>query len=516
MDGGCDTPTSDANSKVSEFVDQKSVLLPLPLNPSKSNSYDNNNTSVESPTPAKGVVVSSTSLHKKTASTNSTGTYSTPSRNGFRNITRSMLNASPSDPSGMLGDFTPLDPAKFSPGGSADSPIDVTRTYHSYASVSKSNPFADERSTQWPSLDEYSKLPPVPTYHTNVPKGMSQSRSENNLTSRAKRPPSPIDTSRPYRGRTALDRRAILPDRGRSTSPVKYLKDLKEDEESDFAHSPTKRSRSPMKKMFGENGWLGRSTSMKELPDEQYKKSGLKHWGSKVKQRVEGLTEDMTRMIPNPFNHEAASKEPLKSKFPVSLDPPAQAKLYSEVELMICVTANTYLMQQHRLGRMSVESVYKILDFWKSKGRPQVIEFQFDQATQRDLILHNIKSFRFYGPNAENSLALNSMLYGWKALAKEMNVRTFCTPDSAIKKHLHDIYKILELLGAPLTTFLAFQEVQVNGLRIMREEQERREERAQLRPGVERAWIPPSEIPAHARRSEKTDSSGRLSGMFHG
>lgn len=44
-----------------------------------------------------------------------------------------------------------------------------------------------------------------------------------------------------------------------------------------------------MKQLFGENGFLGRSTSMKELPSEEYRKKGVKHLGEKFKQRVEGM-----------------------------------------------------------------------------------------------------------------------------------------------------------------------------------------------------------------------------------
>ena len=44
-----------------------------------------------------------------------------------------------------------------------------------------------------------------------------------------------------------------------------------------------------MKQLFGEGGWLGKTTSFKELPDEEYRKKGLKRWGGKIKQRVEDL-----------------------------------------------------------------------------------------------------------------------------------------------------------------------------------------------------------------------------------
>ena len=60
-----------------------------------------------------------------------------------------------------------------------------------------------------------------------------------------------------------------------------------------------------------------------------------------------------------------------------------------------------------------------------------------------------------------------------------------------IKKQMHDTYKILEMLGAPLVTFLAFQEVQVKALKIMQDEQEKKKARENMKFGVERRWNPP-------------------------
>lgn len=158
---------------------------------------------------------------------------------------------------------------------------------------------------------------------------------------------------------------------------------------------------------------------------------------------------------------------------------------------MIVATANNYLIIQKEEGRMSYESVAKITNFWTQKNRPQVIDFMFDQLTQRDLILYNLKTFRFYGPNAENAMSMNAMMNSWKTLAKEMSVRTFCTGDSTIRKQIQDIYKILELLGAPMVTFMAFQQIQLKTLKTMREKQKRRDECEAIKYGVERNWEPP-------------------------
>ncbi len=77
----------------------------------------------------------------------------------------------------------------------------------------------------------------------------------------------------------------------RTPSPAKILEDIKEDRSPTSPTTPTprKRSRSPMKKLFGDMGRLGKSMSMKELPSQEYRKKGFKHWGEKVKECVENL-----------------------------------------------------------------------------------------------------------------------------------------------------------------------------------------------------------------------------------
>ena len=100
---------------------------------------------------------------------------------------------------------------------------------------------------------------------------------------------------------------SFAPPRGRPTprtpSPIKVLSDIKEDHTSEGFHdrsfqkslpmdppaSPTKRSRSPMKQLFGERGFFARSASMKELPSEEHRKKGMKHLVEKLNERMGGM-----------------------------------------------------------------------------------------------------------------------------------------------------------------------------------------------------------------------------------
>lgn len=177
----------------------------------------------------------------------------------------------------------------------------------------------------------------------------------------------------------------------------------------------------------------------------------------------------MAKAYPNRFSHGSLrrSKYFTSSVARVSLDPAAQAKLYSEMEVMICLSANDFLIQQHSENRLSSDSLKKTNSFWGSKNRPQVVQFHFDQATQRRLILSNLRSLQFNGECSTNPILLSANLHNWKSIVKEMSVRTFCAPDSVIRKHLHDIHKILDMLGAPPSTFLAFEELQMRTLSLM-------------------------------------------------
>lgn len=243
----------------------------------------------------------------------------------------------------------------------------------------------------------------------------------------------------------------------------------------------------PRKQLFGDKGWLGNVPDILEVPDKR-KSTMFKELGKKIKQHVGDIVSlcrcmrsrskginrsfqavDMVRS--HPLTHGPNNPKIVgKPMAPVSLSPVAQAKLYTEMELMVCISANNFLVEQYSEGRLSAESIKKVTDSWVSKNRPQVVQFQFDQDTQRQLILSNIRTLDFHGESSTNPVLLNSTLNNWKSIVKEMSVRTFCLPDSAIRKHLHDIHKILDMLGAPLPTFLAFQELEMRTLSQMKDE----------------------------------------------
>ncbi|KIN01439.1 hypothetical protein OIDMADRAFT_80996, partial [Oidiodendron maius Zn] len=246
---------------------------------------------------------------------------------------------------------------------------------------------------------------------------------------------------------------------------------------------PKKRARSPMKKMFGENGWLGQSPNEKPEPKFQTKKlfaqSNQNLYSrkkttmiGKIKNKLEEIAEkaDLSPIFKS--DYEKYSKLAMLS---ISLPPPEQARIYMEVELMLVHTANNFLMGQFSQGRIDVDSIKKTVDSWKSKGRPLVIEFMYDQATQRELVIANQNNFRFHGPTAGSEVRIRSMLYNWKQVASLLSIRTFCSADTLITKLLFDTEQVLELLGAAEPLMLRLQQIRATANQNIRSARQNKE-----------------------------------------
>lgn len=136
-----------------------------------------------------------------------------------------------------------------------------------------------------------------------------------------------------------------------------------------------------------------------------------------------------------------------------------QAKLYAELEVRICDTANSFILRQYYDGRVSQHSINKVNAAWNAKNNHHVVEFRFDQATQRELILANRRSMEFTGDSSRFPIRLQTNLLNWRKIAHEMSIRTFCLPDSAIRKHLYDLRQIIDMMNPSVETLRAFQDL---------------------------------------------------------
>ncbi|TQS37568.1 hypothetical protein Golomagni_01952 [Golovinomyces magnicellulatus] len=249
-------------------------------------------------------------------------------------------------------------------------------------------------------------------------------------------------------------------------SPTITLEDVLELNESNYRTQSTKlkRSRSTTKKMFGEKGWLGISPdeALKSGKLESERYSRLREKTSMIERLRNKLGELAEKADLNSIPSSRMQRESRQGKISilsVSLGPAEQAGIFMEVELMTAYTANSFLMSNFSQGRMSIDSIKRTVDSWRSKGRPVVIEFMYDQTTQHDLIALNHDNLRFHGRHAKDNLRINSMLYNWKKAAGIMAVRTFCNADSIILKMLFDIEQVLEFLGASDPIIFRLQQI---------------------------------------------------------
>ena len=188
----------------------------------------------------------------------------------------------------------------------------------SYDSIIGFNPFIDQDNIQ-KMAEEYVENRDSLVAESDVngqdnlttgwhqkPQWMSQSHSENSFKYRqplhsydhAESLVPRLQNINPTRDEhSTLPNLSLYGDTSRMSSPLKP-DDIYED---GLFSSASKRSRSQVKQLFGEHGWLGRTTSMKELPSDEYRKKGFRHWVKKSKQRVEEIVSYQTSFSSTPF-----------------------------------------------------------------------------------------------------------------------------------------------------------------------------------------------------------------------
>lgn len=127
-----------------------------------------------------------------------------------------------------------------------------------------------------------------------------------------------------------------------------------------------------------------------------------------------------------------------------------QAEIYSKLELLMCVAGNEFLLEQLHYNRFATpDHAKRFFTAWKAKNRSMVPEFQFDLKTQYEIVVYNVRTFDFPSKYGLDPVLLKSALDAWGNIANQLTNRNFSWPDSAILKLFHDVFPVLELLGAP-------------------------------------------------------------------
>lgn len=266
-------------------------------------------------------------------------------------------------------------------------------------------------------------------------------------------------------------RRAVTAEDGRgrrpATPPTTPFRSHHSRNENSPPKTPRPRSRSPAKKFIGMIKSMSTnqiptlktpsppklatpsSTSKKRWKDLSHK---LKHGfltadleqldqEDLMEQYAANNTRSEVRIVTPPSSHD-------RMTFPVSIKSSGQSKLWAELEYMLIETCNTFLKDEYEKQRLSRDSVLKTNHQWSERNRPQVIEFYYDQSTQYELLIANLRSIQLYSDYSQDAIMLNSVLHQWKILIRELSVKTLCMPDSIVRRWLHDARRVLELLGA--------------------------------------------------------------------
>lgn len=270
--------------------------------------------------------------------------------------------------------------------------------------------------------------------------------------------------------------------RTRSRSPVKRLLGIGKGTPTKGKPQPPEETKTPTKQAKHET-----SPSKTSTPASGKNRTGLKQWGDRLRHGfLSADQEEVQREAQIECYMEDTSPARVQdpSTFPVSLDPAYQARVIEDTELMLVITANRFLLREAKAGRLSAETIARTRKGWEQRNLPQVVEYQFDQATQRELVLANISTVQFCGNPSRDAILLNTALHAWGKMALEMRVRTYCSADSVFRKYLNDTRHILEMLGAPLITTVAYDDMSMKVLHYMNKRQHERLQRKKASTGT--------------------------------
>ena len=180
---------------------------------------------------------------------------------------------------------------------------------------------------------------------------------------------------------------------------------------------------------------------------------------------------------------------------------------------MLTTVINDFLVEEMHAGLMDINNLTRITKQWAQKGRPQVLDFHFDLATQAELLKVHADVFRFHGEGGNDGMRQAVMFNCLRGLVRELSIRTFCAPDSVIKKIMHDSWRVIEMMGAKIDVFMLLQRLQGVTLQKMKEAAKKRVEAENAVFGIPRPFVPPSMANAEDMENAEDDPND---GIYRG
>lgn len=134
--------------------------------------------------------------------------------------------------------------------------------------------------------------------------------------------------------------------------------------------------------------------------------------------------------------------------------------LYARLDILACTVANRFLMLEYNANRITTITAARFIERWVELGRAQFTEFNCGQPFQALIIWECREDLQFHGDH--DTRIRDAALDTWRKNANSMAVLTRCNGDSAIQKHLHDTWKIMEMLGASWDEFESLSSLHVS------------------------------------------------------
>lgn len=137
----------------------------------------------------------------------------------------------------------------------------------------------------------------------------------------------------------------------------------------------------------------------------------------------------------------------------------------ADLEIFIVTTTNNFLIKEANSGRLSPEIVMRFQHEWKARGHLPVVEFLYDAATQFRLVMANYQTVKFAGEFRHNIYARDSAIQVWDLIVHDLSIHSFCRPDRLLQRHVYDLARVLEMLGAGHQTLDALKDLQLKTTR---------------------------------------------------
>ncbi|KAK4935743.1 hypothetical protein LTR10_023243 [Elasticomyces elasticus] len=141
----------------------------------------------------------------------------------------------------------------------------------------------------------------------------------------------------------------------------------------------------------------------------------------------------------------------------ISFDPPLQARIFSELGIMLATATNKWLVRQANAGRLDVLLVTRAMIAHEDKYQNPVFEFWVDLETQLQIVTENYETVLFATAFEKSASSIQLQVFtNWPFLVRNITSANYQHPDSIVLGAVQEIKTILQMLNAPVAILEAW------------------------------------------------------------